>query len=151
MSEICACSCYKKSVTENYKGADLVFTGKVVEVIEQKVIDSIPTDNKLNPFKIRRYNRVEFKFKIIKLYKGETDSEFVSIYTTGGISDCGNYFQLNSKQLVYSYIKDRRLNDWSTKRKVKPYLSTSTCSQTKKLRRVKRKEKRKLTKLSGIK
>tara|TARA_Y100000815_G_C13175629_1_gene437322 strand:- start:82 stop:537 length:456 start_codon:yes stop_codon:yes gene_type:complete len=151
MSEIYACTCYKKSVAENFKNSDLVFTGKVVDIIEHKMIDSIPNDNKLKPFKIRKYNRIEFKFQILKLYKGETDSEFISIYTTGGITDCGNYFRLNSKQLVYSYITNIRLYDYTTERKVEPYLSTSTCSQTKELKSVKRRERKEIEKLSRIK
>ncbi|MCK7591086.1 hypothetical protein M0G43_10915 [Subsaxibacter sp. CAU 1640] len=138
-------------MTENFKGADLVFTGQVVEIIEHKMIDSIPTDDELKPFKIRKYNRIEFKFKILKLYKGDIDSEFVSIYTTGGIIDCGNYFPINSKQFVYSYITDVRLNDYGSDRKVKPYYSTSTCSQTKELKRTKRREIKEIEQLSGIK
>lgn len=114
------------------------------------MIDSIPTNDELKSYRIKKYNRIEFKFKLIKLYKGAIVSKFVSIYTTGGITDCGNYFQLNSKQLVYSYRNDERLNDYSTGRKVKPYFSTSTCSQTKEWKTTKRRERKLLMQLSKI-
>ena len=146
-----SCSCMKVTVERNFNAADLVFTGKVVEINEQKMIDSIPIDNEEQPFRVRNYRRIEFKFKILKLYKGQINTEFVSIYTTGGISDCGNFFQLNSKHLVYSYIKDTRLNDSDFKRKIEPYFTTNLCTRTKELKKTKRSEIKEIEKLSGIK
>jgi len=142
-----ACSCYKKSIEDNFKGADLVFKGKVIDIIRYKIIDSVQTKNKNQLFKIKKYNSVEYKFKIQKLYKGKTSSQYISIYTSGGSSSCGNYFRLNSKQLIYSFIRDVRIGDFSIEKKIEPFLYTSSCSQTKEFKRVTRREKKQIKSL----
>ncbi len=145
-NRIFACSCIKSNIKKEFDQSDLIFTGKVVAINERILIDSILVEN--GKFHIREYRQIDFKFKVEKLIKGQIKTEFIIISTTGGGTDCGNYFDLNSEHLVYSYASDIRLGSFDENAKTKPYFTTSLCTRTKKLERTKKREVRKLKRLA---
>jgi len=80
------------------------------------------------------YIRIKFTFLISELIKGNFEENEVIITTTGGGADCGNYFELGSSHLVYSYLTDRKVNFNLGKQKVAPFYTTSLCTRTKDLK-----------------
>ncbi len=145
-SVIYACSCIKSSIKEGFNRSDLIFTGKVVDINEQIMKDSIPTEN--GKFYVREYHRIEFKFKVLEFIKGKNEREFITVVTTGGGADCGNYFKLNTEHLVYSYKTDIKLNSFDESNKTEPYFTTSICTRTKTLKGTMKREIRKLKRLA---
>ena len=143
-----SCSCLRTKIKEGFKNSDLIFTGKVIEINEIKMIDSIPTPNEKKKFYIRKYNRVEFKFQIIELIKGRLNSQSVIIATSGTDEDCGNYFELDTEHLVYSYQTDIRVNSWEENRKIDPYYTSDICTRTDYLKYIKSREIKKLRRLA---
>jgi hypothetical protein len=143
---IYACSCIKSNIKKGFNNSDLIFTGKVVDVNEKILKDSILTEN--GKFYVREYRRIEFKFKVSEFIKGKNKTEFITVTTTGGGADCGNYFKLNTEHLVYSYETDIKLNSFDENAKTEPYFTTSICTRTKDLNRTKKREILKLKRLA---
>ncbi len=144
LSNVYSCSCGKISVKYGFKYSDIIFTGKVVEINEGVVYDSIPNSTRKGEFHVRKLNQIEFIFKIKDLIKGKNQSEFITVVTSGGGADCGNYFDINTEHLVYSYMTDIKVGTFNERKKVEPYLSTSLCTRTKELKKTKRSEIKKL-------
>lgn len=142
------CSCLKSSIKNGFKNSDLIFTGKVVKIIEGKVYDSIPSSTEKGKYYVREINRIEFVFKVIELIKGKEKTDYITIVTSGGGADCGNYFDLNSEHLIYSYETDLQVNTFDQNTKVEPYLSTDLCTRTKELKRTKKSEINRLKRLN---
>ncbi|MBF6639868.1 hypothetical protein IVB69_00100 [Flavobacterium sp. J49] len=143
-----SCSCKHSTIKYGFEHSDIIFTGKVVKINAGKIIDSIPSSTEKGKFYIKETSRIEFVFKIIKFIKGKEKPEFITVVTTGGGADCGNYFELNSEHLVYSYKTDIKLSSFDGNEKVDPYYSTSLCTRTKKLKMVKKSEINKLKRLN---
>src|SRR5690606_557144 len=97
---------------------------------------------------VRKINRIEFVFKVTELIKGKEKSDFITIVTSGGEADCGNYFDLNSEHLIYSYETDLQVNTFDENNKVEPYFSTDLCTRTKNLNRTKKSEINQLKRLN---
>jgi hypothetical protein len=146
-NEVYSCSCLKSSIKSGFENSDLIFAGKVVEINKGKVYDSIPMTEKGKYF-VREINRIEFVFKVKELIKGKEKTEFITIITSGGGSDCGNYFELNSEHLIYSYVTDLQINTFHEDNKVEPYFSTDLCTRTKELNQTKKSELNRLRRLS---
>lgn len=147
VNQIYSCSCIHSTIKNDFVNSDIIFTGKVIKINKGKIIDSIPSSTEKGKFYINQTPRIEFVFKVIKFIKGKEKTEFITIVTTGGRTDCGNYFELNSEHLVYSYKTDLNLNSFSNN-KVEPYFSTSLCTRTKELKKVKKAEINKLERLT---
>ena len=79
------------------------------------------------------YIRYKFTFSISELIKGDLKENEVTITTTGGGADCGNYFEFGSSHLVYAYLTDRKVNFNLSKQKVAPFYTTSLFTRTKDL------------------
>ena len=140
VNQIYSCSCIHSTIKNGFVNSDIIFTGKVIKINKGKIIDSIPSSTEKGKFYINQTPRIEFVFKVFKFIKGKEKTEFITIVTTGGGSDCGNYFELNSEHLVYSYKTDLKLNSFNPNEKVEPYFSTSLCTRTKELKKVKKAE-----------
>jgi hypothetical protein len=84
-----ACSCAgPPTVEEEFQRANAVFSGEVVELIEQKDKNGLMTKKAL--------------FEVDKIWKGKSQSQ--KIITTGfGGGDCGYEFQPGDKYLVYAH------------------------------------------------
>ena len=147
-TKVYSCSCEKSSIKYGFEHSDLIFTGIVVEINEEKIYDSIPSTTEIGKYYVREINRIEFIFKIKELIKGKEKSDFITIVTSGGGADCGNYFDLNSEHLIYSYKSDLQLNTFDKNFKVEPYFSTDLCTRTKKLNDTKNSEINKLKRLN---
>ena len=104
------CSCKKHGIKKAYDYSDLIFKGKVVGVEKLTKNDTLYWKNKTEN-RIEKYKRVEFKFEVTELIKGRLESNYVVIVTTGDTANCGKYFEMDSKHLVYSF-KYHRLADW---------------------------------------
>ncbi|MBC3538587.1 hypothetical protein ACFSC6_06440 [Rufibacter sediminis] len=120
-----ACSCAGSTIFENFKGSDVVFKGKVIDVKEVKTKEKTTSGQTVD------YKRYEFKFEIKNRYKGLKSKEPVTIITTGGGSDCGNYFDLGKSYIVYAYKEDMMLSFSLMDRKTDENLSTNLCTRTK--------------------
>tara|TARA_R110002124_G_scaffold284476_1_gene461801 strand:- start:15 stop:521 length:507 start_codon:yes stop_codon:yes gene_type:complete len=147
-NKVYSCSCEKSSVKYGFEHSDFIFTGKVVEIKEGKVYDSIPSSTEKGKYYVREINRIEFVFKVKELIKGKEKSDFITIVTSGGGADCGNYFDLNTEHLIYSYETDLQVNTFNENNKVEPYLSTDLCTRTKELNRAKKSEINRLKRLN---
>lgn len=127
-----ACSCSKIGILKCQKHSDFVFTGKVVEIHEiiskEKVTYSGTAID---------YKRYEFIFEIKKNHKGKKNStnSQVTIITTGGGADCGNYFKKNETYLIYAYKTKRKLDMMlSDQTTDSEFMTTNMCTRTKKLK-----------------
>jgi len=147
-NEVYSCSCLRTSIKDGFKNSDIIFSGKVVDLKVHQITDTTTYQkNGKTKFYVVKYREIEFKFEVSKLIKGKLDSNFVAIKTTGGDSDCGNYFKLGSEHLVYSYKSDLSL-DFNQTKKVIPYLTTNLCTRTKELKKVNIREIKKLERLA---
>ena len=147
-NKVYSCSCEKSSIKYGFEHSDLIFTGKVVEINEGKVYDSISSSTEKGKYFVREINRIEFVFKVKQLIKGNEKSDFITIVTSGGGADCGNYFDLNSEHLIYSYETDLQVNTFDENNKVEPYFSTDLCTRTKELNRTKKSEIKQLKRMN---
>ena len=128
-----ACSCSKVSIIKDQNTSDFVFTGKVVKINEIVTQEKITGSDK-----IADYKRYEFIFEIKHIHKGKKDFDYsdrITIITSGGGSDCGNYFKLNEKYLVYSYRENHKVGMKLADQKAeKEFMSTHLCTRTKRIR-----------------
>ncbi len=120
-----ACSCVIPSIINNFKAADVVFKGRVVEVKE------IKTKKKITAGQTVDYQRYEFKFEISNRHKGLKTKEPVTIITTGDDSNCGNKFNIGKNYLVYAYKEESILSFPLLNKKTGEYLNTNICTRTK--------------------
>ena len=84
-----ACTCFQPRLKKSYIGADLIFVGKVIEGPNYE-------DGKY---------LFGYKFETLNIYKGR-NTDTVTIYTGGGMGDCGFVFDEGQQYLVYAYKKD---------------------------------------------
>ena len=143
------CSCKKHGIKKAYNYSDLIFKGRVVGIKTLMKSDTLYWKSETENY-IEKYKRVEFKFEITELIKGQLESNNVIIVTTGDSANCGIFFEMNSEHLVYSFKSDRPVYDiWgNSKNLVKEYQTTSYCTRTKNLELLKNRELRKLKALS---
>lgn len=127
-----ACSCSKVGILKNQNTSDLVFTGKVVKINEIITQEKITGSDR-----IVDYKRYEFIFEIKHIHKGKKDFDYsdrITIITTGGGADCGNYFDLNEKYLVYSYRETHKVGiELADQKAEKEFMSTHLCTRTKRI------------------
>lgn len=124
-----SCSCGRIGILKNKRRSDVVFVGRVVEIKEIKTEEQITgTDHKVE------YRRFVFKFEVLRNYKGLKKKGFITITTTGGGADCGNYFDQGKKYLVYSRKHEGKLMTQLSDQKTEEFLTTSVCTRTKRLR-----------------
>lgn len=136
-----ACSCSRYSVIKGIKNADLVFTGKVLEITDISHNDTLRY-NKPNSDSVKIHVEKDylysFKFQIQTLHKGQYDSSTVEIISSGGGADCGMYFEKDSEHLIYTTLSDKK--HWKImpmQDKVEPFFMTHLCTRTKKKSKVK--------------
>lgn len=99
-NETLACSCasaflkttLNQAVREAYKDSDAVFSGEVLK------IDKNPNSN-----------FAAVKFKVDKNWKGK-NSSILSVRTAASSAECGYYFEIGKKYLVYAYRDNRSLH-----------------------------------------
>ncbi len=132
ISSTLACSCLKAGILKGQNKADFVFTGKVIE------INKIVTKEKMTGSeRTVDYKRYEFIFEIKHIHKrkkGFEHSERITIITSGGGADCGNYFDLNKQYLVYAYKEQYKVG-WGLEdqKAEKEFMSTNLCTRTKRI------------------
>jgi len=125
-----ACSCKRISILKGQKQSDIVFRGKVIQVIEKISNDTIPGTDK-----VEEYRTYEFVFEINKFFKGKkslNSTDSITIITTADGADCGSWFDINKKYLVYSYKLNHKLNGPLWNEKTEEFYTTSLCTKTKK-------------------
>lgn len=125
-----SCSCRRLGILKNQKKSDIVFLGLVTKINEVITQDTITGTDR-----VVKYRRVEFTFQVIKTYKGKKLKEFkndITIITTGGGADCGNYSGKDIKYIVYAHNQDSKLEMGLYDQKVEPFMITNLCTRTKK-------------------
>ena len=138
-----ACSCDKiENVIKSYKGFDLIFVGKVIDVKEIKLKHKFFHNGKEHVYES---DKDIYTFEVKTLYKGKQVSKRIKISTNPDEAGCGYYFEKGKSYLVYSYETDLEVNsDIVGDNKVKPFYTTHLCTRTVTINRVKKKEFRKL-------
>ena len=124
-----ACSCGRVGIHKSYKGANVVFTGTLVEAKVSHYNDTMGLHQ--GKYRIRVQKIVRFTFRVQHIYKGSLVADTVSLLTSGGGADCGSIFTFSKSYLIYSWFNDELPNDFGETRKVTPYITTSVCSRTK--------------------
>lgn len=114
-----ACSCIGESTVEGaYKSSDIVISGQVISTTEEYLPDSasikemialgIPAD-KLDK-RLNGYYLKNVLIKVDRVFKGQTTSDTLTIYTGMGGGDCGYRFKAGQKYIIYgdtkSYLAD---------------------------------------------
>lgn len=125
-----ACSCSRPGILKNQNTSDFVFTGKVVKINEIITQEKVTSSDK-----IIDYKRYEFVFEIKHIHKGKKEFDYsdrISIVTSGNGLDCGNYFNLDQKYLIYSYKRDYKIDmNLANQKTEKEFMSTDLCTRTK--------------------
>jgi len=112
-----ACSCDVIPTVENsFENADAIFVGTVISKKNISV-----------KYESRNVIQIEYKIRLIKLFKGKKISEIISITTGDGRHDCGFMFEINKKYIVYAYNRNQYFDGGEI---VKPFLSTNVCQRT---------------------
>ncbi|MGY3791703.1 hypothetical protein [Aquimarina sp. 433] len=127
-----ACSCLEKDeslvkkVREAYYDADLIFTGKVIDVKD------------VNPNSTHQSSSdpIIYTFEIIQKYKGDTKKHYVQILSSKSEASCGYNFKLGESYLVYSGIS----RYFSKKANIASKFATSLCRRNRILENVNKKE-----------
>jgi len=113
-------------IKENLAQSDVVFKGRLKE---KKLI----TSREKTTFNTEiEYKRYEFRFEVVKKYKGLMNKEPITIITTAGGADCGNDFKKGKTYLIYSYKSDTKLlSPLFLEEKTAEFLTTNLCTRTK--------------------
>ena len=121
-----SCSCGGVGIKENFNQSDVIFKGRLKEKKEITSIEKTTFNTEIE------YKRYEFKFEVVKKYKGLIKKEPVTIITTAGGADCGNDFKKGKTYLIYSYKSDTKLlSPLLLEEKTDEYLTTNLCTRTK--------------------
>jgi hypothetical protein len=135
-----ACDCIIiNSVEKEFNKSDYVLTGKVLSVSFIQILENgnnpqILTSKFLKEFDIFKGRILaEYRIEVIEIYKGKKRIKEINIYTgRNGGGDCGYYFKIGEKYLIYSFE-----DSWEVKlfgehsRKYKNILYTDICTRTK--------------------
>lgn len=111
---VLACSCIGESTVEGaYKSSDIVVSGQVISTTDEYLPDSarikemvalgIPADKldkRLNGFYLKKV-----LIKVETVFKGQTTSDTLTIYTGVGGGDCGYKFKAGQKYVIYGDTK----------------------------------------------
>jgi hypothetical protein len=111
---VLACSCIGESTVEGaYKSSDIVVSGQVISMADEYLPDSarikemvalgIPADKldkRLNGFYLKKV-----LIKVETVFKGQTTSDTLTIYTGVGGGDCGYKFKAGQKYVIYGDTK----------------------------------------------
>jgi hypothetical protein len=134
-----ACSCIEtnESLSEKvqiaFHQADLIISGKVVEII---IVNKARIRSSADP--------IIYKFEIAKTIKGKIQKEIIEIASETSEASCGYKFELGKSYLVYalksSHFGELTKNEFD-------YV-TSLCNRNQKLKKVNKKELRKLKNLN---
>lgn len=137
-----ACSCDEVKIRKSYKEADLVFTGKVINVNKTILKHKFVSKGKEQFFESEKH---VYTFEIKTIFKGKIVLQNIEISTDPDEAACGFRFEKEKTYLVYSYLTDLEVNsELVGDNKVRPFYTTHLCSRTTTISLVKEKEFRKL-------
>jgi len=106
-SDLIACSCQGESTV---KGAiissDFVIVGEIISKDFVDIPDSVqirqnPTDTLAHKYYPYVFRISKYKIKVERVFKGETVSDTLDIFTGNGGGDCGYRFKIGEKYIVY--------------------------------------------------
>ncbi len=109
-----ACSCVgQNTVKDEYRSSDIVISGQVISTTKEYFPDSasikemvalgIPAD-KLDK-RLNGHYLTKVLIKVETVFKGQTTSDTLTIYTGMGGGDCGFRFKIDQKYIVYGDTK----------------------------------------------
>ena len=103
-----ACSCIgQRTVEEEIIHSDIVVVGTIISIEEIKIYDTVNID--LEIFHIINRNDLI----VNTLYKGNLNTDTVSVFSGSGFGDCGYQFEIGGKYIVYgiNYNYQGKTND----------------------------------------
>jgi Tissue inhibitor of metalloproteinase len=117
-----ACSCMGVShIESSVKAADAVFEGSVLSSKKIAVMDK--------DFGYFVFNYMQYKIKVSQGFKNAKRNKIITVTTGMGRGDCGFQFLMGKKYIFYTQFENRYYNGGPILPK---YLSTNTCTRTKK-------------------
>lgn len=120
-----SCSCDRVGIVKNKKSTDFVFKGRVLEVRESAITDTIANTNE-----ILEYRQTRYTFNILRHYKGLAGKETVDLMQ--GVTDCAVSFEKGKTYIVYAFLDNRKLHYRLENQTMAPYITAHLCSRTKK-------------------
>ncbi|WP_400080159.1 hypothetical protein [Winogradskyella sp. R77965] len=135
-----ACSCItineslSKKITKSFNQSDFILTGKVIS--RQAKRSSRQYQSSFDP--------IIYKFEIKTIIKGNIKTRYVEIASPIDGASCGYSFEVGKFYLVYGRVSDQ----FSSITENETDLVTGLCNRNRKLRKVKKRELRKLKRLS---
>ncbi|MCW8897355.1 MAG: hypothetical protein OQJ96_08055 [Flavobacteriales bacterium] len=109
-----ACSCVGESTVKGeYKSADIVVTGQIISIETEWFIDSTRIKEMIElgfsadslDKKLTNYYLKKVLVKVDNIYKGNTTTDTLTIYTGMGGGDCGFRFKEGQSYVIYGDIK----------------------------------------------
>lgn len=138
-TDVLACSCvskkisFGKKVKIEFQRSDLVFTGKVIDII----------DNETGETTFSGYPII-YIFEVVQTFKGKGETKIIEVVSARASASCGYKFNVGETYLVYS-IKSDFYNSYT--RNNSDFI-TSLCDRNKPLATTEKREIRKLERLS---
>ena len=119
-----ACSCDQVGIVEEYRNADVVFSGEVISISSVEIVYNLHGKDRYIPFNM-------FKFKGNNFWKGSF-SDTLIVYSEVDDDACGEDFSLGDPYLLFSFYSTRRIqNDGSEN--VQEILTTNKCQRNTKI------------------
>lgn len=134
-----ACSCvefkgtFRKQIEKSFSESDVIVLGKVVGI--KKLNSNALLKSSADP--------VIYTFEIQNILKGKLEKEVIEIVSASDGASCGYVFETGKSYLVYS----RTSNFFAAKTNNAFDYSTGLCSRNQELKKVRKKELRKLSRL----
>lgn len=121
-AKLLACNCEGEgTVSMGIRYSDVVFSGQVISRTLTKNYDNLGVtvigDTSKISFKWREFPTAVVKIKVEKMYKGQLVSDTLTILTPPNGANCGYYFQVGQKYIVYATIFDQMLMTHKLKRR----------------------------------
>jgi hypothetical protein len=139
ITETIACSCIEenislgKKVKIEFKRSDLVFTGKVIDII----------DNETGETTFSGYPLI-YIFEVVQTFKGKSETKIIEVVSARDPESCGYKFNLGETYLVYSINSDF----YNSYTRNNSDFITSLCDRNNPLATTEKREIRKLERLS---
>lgn len=130
-----SCSCNGEvSVSGSLKYSDAVFSGQIISRNLSANVDSLgilvnDDTSKLN-FNWREFPIAIIKIKVDKIFKGDSLSDTLTIFTPSNGASCGFRFEVGNKYIVYGSRIDRSLINLKRQVLDKKIFWTNLCTRT---------------------
>ncbi|MBG42355.1 MAG: hypothetical protein CL530_00115 [Aequorivita sp.] len=139
ITQALACSCVEENISlgrkvkAEFQSSDLVFTGKVIDII----------DNETGETTFSGYPLI-YIFEVVQTFKGKSETKIIEVVSARESASCGYKFNLGETYLVYSINSDF----YNSYTRNNSDFITSLCDRNKPFATTEKREIRKLERLS---